>query len=234
MSMGIGTDLPPQRYKDAPYRSALPQMSNLGVFGMQQGAFGNQGGGGGIVAHGYQGYGSQSGAPSASDPDATLAYMTRADAQAYERDYAQWERDMIERSQNDTSLIDDARVDSAAAAEIGKGVASRNTSRYGVAMTPAQLQQRDRSFERNSTLGGIQSVQDARLAQRDLNQDMLGKIIDVGQGVYQRSMSGMTSAAQNKNALDNAYQAAKAQSKAQTYSTIGTLGSAAIMAAFLL
>ena len=63
---------------------------------------------------------------------------------------------------------------------------------------------------------------------------MLGKIIDVGQGVYQRSMSGMTSAAQNKNALDNAYQAAKAQSKAQTYSTIGTLGSAAIMAAFLL
>lgn len=232
MSISIGTELPPQGYKDAPYQSALPQMNSLGVLGMQQGMFqypaiGGQGGGG---QGGYQ----SAGAPSASDPDAALAYMTRADAQAYERDYAQWERDMIKRSQNDTSLIDDARVDSAAAAEIGKGVASRNTSRYGVAMTPAQLQQQGRSFDRNSTLGGIQSVQDARLAQRDLNQDMLGKIIDVGQGVYQRSMSGMTSAAQNKNALDNAYQAAKAQSKAQTYSTIGTLGSAAIMAAFLL
>jgi hypothetical protein len=160
--------------------------------------------------------------------------MTRADAAAYERDYAQFERDMLDRASNDTSLIDDARVDSEMASQLAQGVSSRNRQRYGANLTPAQLQQQQASFQRDSTLGGIQSLQDARLAQRDLNQDMLGKIIDVGQGVYQRSMQGMTAAASNKKALDNAYAAAKAQSKANTYSTIGSLGSAAIMAvAFL-
>lgn len=180
------------------------------------------------------GAGRRSGAPSQNDPDELLAYMTRADAAAYERDYAQFERDMLDRASNDTSLIDDARVDSEMASQLAQGVASRNRQRYGANLTPAQLQQQQASFQRDSTLGGIQSLQDARLAQRDLNQDMLGKIIDVGQGVYQRSMQGMTAAASNKKALDNAYAAAKAQSKANTYSTIGTLGSAAIMAvAFL-
>ena len=177
---------------------------------------------------------SKGGAPDASDPDAVLAYMTRADAEDYERDYGQWERDMLERASNDTSLIDDARTDSQMASSLASGVVERNRSRYGVNLTPAQMQQQKKSFQRDSTLGGIQSLQDARLAQRDLNQDMLGKVIDVGQGVYQRSMQGMTAAAGNKKALDNAYAAAKAQSKANTYSTIGSLGSAAIMAvAFL-
>lgn len=174
------------------------------------------------------------GAPDVSDPDAVLAYMTRADAQAYERDYAQFERDMLDRASNDTSLIDDARTDSQMASTLASGVVERNRSRYGANLTPAQMQQQQRSFQRDTTLGSIQSLQDARLAQRDLNQDMLGKIIDVGQGVYQRSMQGMTAAASNKKALDNAYASAKAQSKANTYSTIGSLGSAAIMAvAFL-
>ncbi len=160
--------------------------------------------------------------------------MTRADAQAYERDYAQFERDMLDRASNDTSLIDDARTDSQMASTLASGVVDRNRSRYGANLTPAQMQQQQKSFQRDTTLGGIQSLQDARLAQRDLNQDMLGKIVDIGQGVYQRSMQGMTSAASNKKALDNAYASAKAQSKANTYSTIGSLGSAAIMAvAFL-
>lgn len=180
-----------------------------------------------VGAYGY-------GAPNVSDPDAVLAYMTRADAQAYERDYAQFERDMLDRASNDTSLIDDARTDSQMASTLASGVVDRNRSRYGANLTPAQMQQQQKSFQRDTTLGGIQSLQDARLAQRDLNQDMLGKIVDIGQGVYQRSMQGMTSAASNKKALDNAYASAKAQSKANTYSTIGSLGSAAIMAvAFL-
>lgn len=194
--------------------------SGLGIY--NEAALARQGG-----AYGY-------GAPNVSDPDAVLAYMTRADAQAYERDYAQFERDMLDRASNDTSLIDDARTDSQMASTLASGVVDRNRSRYGANLTPAQMQQQQKSFQRDTTLGGIQSLQDARLAQRDLNQDMLGKIVDIGQGVYQRSMQGMTSAASNKKALDNAYASAKAQSKANTYSTIGSLGSAAIMAvAFL-
>ena len=180
-----------------------------------------------VGAYGY-------GAPSSSDPDAMLAYMTRADAQAYERDYAQFERDMLDRASNDKSLIDDARTDSQMASTLASGVVDRNRSRYGANLTPAQMQQQQQSFKRDTTLGSIQSLQDARLSQRDLNQDMLGKVIDIGQGVYQRSMQGMTAAASNKKALDNAYASGKAQSKANTYSTIGSLGSAAIMAAVFL
>lgn len=174
--------------------------------------------------------GASTGAPSTSDPDKLLAYMTRADAEAYQRDYAQWEKDMLARASTDTSLIDSAKTDTAQASALAQGVASRNTQRYGAQLTPAQLEQQQRSLQTSSTLGGVQAVQDARLSQRDLNTDMLGKLADIGQGVYQRSMTGMTSAANNKTQLDNAYKAAQAQSKAQTYSTIGTLGSAAIMA----
>jgi hypothetical protein len=66
--------------------------------------------------------------------------------------------------------------------------------------------------------------------QKDTNTALLGGVIDVGQGVYQRSMQGLSNSAQNKNQLDNAYKSAKAQHKAQTYSTLGSLGAAAIMA----
>ena len=189
---------------------------------------------------GYAGYpqldpttyaGGRGRAPSGDDPEALLAYMTRADAIDYENDYGQFERDLVERARTDTSLIDSAKVDSGKASALMAGVAKRNESRYGVSLTPAQRQQQEASQRRGQALGTGQAVNNARLAQKDLNSSLLGGVVDVGQGVYQRSMGALTSAAANKNSLDNAYKAAKAQSKAQTYSTIGSLGSSAIIAA---
>lgn len=189
---------------------------------------------------GYAGYpqinpttyaGGRGSAPSGDDPEALLAYMTRADAIDYENDYGQFERDLVERARTDTSLIDSAKVDSGKASALMAGVAERNESRYGVSLTPAQRQQQEASQRRGQALGTGQAVNNARLAQKDLNSSLLGGVVDVGQGVYQRSMGALTSAAANKNSLDNAYKAAKAQSKAQTYSTIGSIGSSAIIAA---
>jgi len=189
---------------------------------------------------GYAGYsrldpttyaGGRGRAPSGDDPEALLAYMTRADAIDYENDYGQFERDLVERARTDTSLIDSAKVDSGKASALMAGVAERNESRYGVSLTPAQRQQQEASQRRGQALGTGQAVNNARLAQKDLNSSLLGGVVDVGQGVYQRSMGALTNAAANKNSLDNAYKAAKAQSKAQTYSTIGSLGSSAIIAA---
>ena len=179
--------------------------------------------------NGYGGTG-YSNAPSANDPEALLAYMTRQDAINYDRDYGQFERDLVQRARTDTSLIDQARVDSEGASELMKGVASRNESRYGASLTPAQRQQQAASMQRGSALGTTQAVNNARLAQKDLNTSLLGGIVDVGQGVYNRSMTEVANAAQNKANLDNAYNAARAQSKAATYSTIGTIGAAAILA----
>ena len=164
------------------------------------------------------------------DPDALLAQMTREDYSSYQKDYGQFERDLVKRAQTDTSLIDQARVDSKESSALMSGVAERNRERYGSSLTGAQKQQQDRGLELSSTLGSAQAVNSARLVQKDTNTALLGGVIDVGQGVYQRSMQGLSNSAQNKNQLDNAYKSAKAQHKAQTYSTLGSLGAAAIMA----
>jgi hypothetical protein len=172
----------------------------------------------------------QNSMPSSQDPDALLAYMTRQDAVDYENDFGQFERDLVERARTDTSLIDSARTDAPQAAEMFAGITKRNQERYGVSLTPAQMKALKGGQQRSSALGQAQAVNNARLAQTDLNQSLLGSVIDVGQGVYKRSMDGLSSAASNRNALENQYRQAKAASKAQTYSTLGMLGAAAILA----
>jgi hypothetical protein len=174
--------------------------------------------------------GNSIGLPSVSDPDAAYASMTRQEYLDYVNNYRGFEEKLLEDVQNDTSLIDAAREDAAAASGIAAGVATRNASRYGAALTPAQMQQQTRSLDRANTLGTVQSVSDARVAQREANTAKLADLINIGQGVNRSSLSQMGSAAQNATQRQNAFEAAKAQSKAQTYSTIGSLGAMAIMA----
>lgn len=172
--------------------------------------------------------------PTVSDPDKTYADMTRQQYLDFVNNYGQFEEDLISQAQNDTSLIDQAREDVAGAQTMATGIANRNISRYGAALTPAQQQEMQRSLGRSNTLGGIQAVSDARLAQRDANQMMLSDLINIGQGVNRSSLQQMGSAAADATNRQNAYTQAKAASKAQTYGLIGSLGSAAIMAAFLI
>lgn len=171
--------------------------------------------------------------PTVTDPDKTFADMTRQQYLDYVNNYGQFEEDLITQAQNDTSLIDQAREDVAGAQQMASDVAQRNISRYGASLTPAQQQEMQRSLGRSNTLGGIQAVSDARLAQRDANQRALSDLINIGQGVNRSSLQQMGSAAADATARNNAYTQAKAASKAQTYGLIGTLGSAAILAAFL-
>jgi len=172
--------------------------------------------------------------PTVSDPDKTYADMTRQQYLDYVNEYGQFEEDLINQAQNDTGLIDQAREDVAGAQQMASDVAQRNISRYGASLTPAQQQEMQRSLGRSNTLGGIQSISDARLAQRDANQRALSDLINIGQGVNRSSLQQMGSAAADATARNNAYTQAKAASKAQTYGVIGSLGSAAILAAFLL
>ncbi len=168
--------------------------------------------------------------PSVSDPEAAYAQITRQEYLDYVNNYRDFEEGMIDRAQNDTSLIDAARTDAAAASGIATGISNRNASRYGAALTPAQAQQQTRSLDRANTLGGIQAVGDARIAQREANTRQLSDLINIGQGVNRSSQSQLGSAAANATQRENAYSQAKAASKAQTYSTLGSLGAMAIMA----
>lgn len=168
--------------------------------------------------------------PTVTDPDKTFADMTRQQYLDFVNNYGQFEQDLIEQAQTDTSLIDQAREDTATSQAMAESIANRNISRYGTSLTPAQQREMQRSMNRSNTLGGIQAVSDARLAQRDANQTLLADLINIGQGVNRTSLQQMGSAAADATARKNAYEQAKAANKAQTYGMLGSLGAAAILA----
>lgn len=181
------------------------------------------------IAAGANTYGTND-LPNVSDPDQAYADMTRAEYDDYVRNYRDYELQLIEQAQNDTSLIDQAREDAASASALTQGIAERNASRYGANLTPMQLQEQQRSIQRSNTLGAAQSVNDARIAQREANTRLLADLINIGQGVNRSSQQQLGTSAANAAARQQAYDQARAQSRAQTYSTIGSLGAAAILA----
>lgn len=174
-------------------------------------------------------YNTNGGLPNVSDPDKAFAAMTRADYMEYKKDYSQYEDGLIDNARNDTSLIDQAREDSQTAAGIAEGVAKRNASRYGAALTPAQVQEQEKALARGNTLGTSQAISDARVSQRELNTQKTADLINIGQGVNRTSLSQMGSAAADASSRNQAYANAKAQSKASTFAALGSLGSAAII-----
>ena len=170
------------------------------------------------------------GLPNVSDPEKTYANITRQEYLDYVSQYRDFEEKMIKESQSDTSLIDASRENSQLASGLSQGISDRNARRYGGVLTPAQEQEQKRALGLGNTLGAVQSVGDARIAQRELNQNKLADLVNIGQGVNRSSQSQLGSAAANATQRKNAYDSAKAASKAQTISTVGSLGALAIMA----
>jgi hypothetical protein len=192
--------------------------------GFRQGPYGR----GGYTSGGGTNY--SAGLTTVSDPDKTYADLTRQDYLDYKRDYSEFEDKLIDDARNDTSLIDQAQEDAVKASGLAAGIASRNASRYGGTLTPAQLKEQERSLQRGNALGKSQALSDARIAQGELNTQKMADLINIGQGVNRTSLSQLGSAAADATNRKNAYANARAQSKANTYGAIGSLGSAAIMA----
>lgn len=182
------------------------------------------------LAAGYGGNPNPNALPAVSDPDEAFAEITRNEYIDYVKNYRGFEEDLLDTAQSDTSLVDDAKEDAANAQGLMTGVANRNASRYGVNLTPAQLQEQQRGLARANSLGYSQSLNDARINQKRINQETVADLINIGQGVNRSSLSQMQGAANSATQRKNAYDSARAASKAQTYSTIGGLASAAIFA----
>ena len=160
------------------------------------------------------------------DPEATLAAITQADYENYEKNIKPYEMELLNKAKTDTSLIDQAKEDRDASNALMQGVVDRNASRYGAHLTPAQMQQQRAQLQRGTTLGGIQGVNDARVAQKDANRALMADLIDIGQGVNRSSLSSLGNAAQAAAQRESAYKNARAQHKAQTYSMLGTAAAA--------
>lgn len=165
-----------------------------------------------------------------SDPDKIYAQITREQYDDFVKNFQPLEDSLIARAQNDTSLVDQAKKDAPRAAAITTGIANRNASRYGIALLPDQLKARDSAITRQNALGASDAINGARVAQKDLNDSLIGKLTDIGSGVNSTALGQLGSAASDATARRNAYTQARAASQANTYNTIGALGSAAILA----
>jgi hypothetical protein len=166
----------------------------------------------------------------AQDADSIFAGITREQYDNFIANFEPLENQLIARTKTDTSLIDQARKDAPKAAAIQQGTADRNARRYGIGLLPDQIMAQKGATERATALGSSNAINNARLTQKDLNEGLQDNLIDIGNGVQSGAFNALGSAASDATQRKNAYTQAKASSQAQTYSTIGTLASAAIFA----
>ncbi len=107
---------------------------------------------------------------------------------------------------------------------VAKGAQERNRERYGVGLNRAQQSALADTNKMGQTLNYAGAMNNARIAQDEANRSRLASLIDIGQGVNRAAQDQMGGAAADATQRKNAYTQARAQHKAQTYSTLGSLG----------
>ena len=163
------------------------------------------------------------------NPDKVFADLLREDYDDYIKNFREFEKRLL-GSTDDTTLIDRSRENAARQSEIAAGVQARNLERYGGAgLSQAQLQQQRRAAQRGGALSLANTVNNARVQQRAMNQAMLQELIGIGQGVNARALEGLGTAAQGEVQRRGAYKGAKAN-----YASQMTNMGASILAAFLI
>ena len=168
-----------------------------------------------------------------NDPQELYGQMARDDYDNYISDFRGFEETLL-RARDDTSLIDSARRDAKVQERISREMQARNVERYGGAgLSNAQRQEQARALQRGASLATVGGINNARLAQREINQSTLADLINIGQGINRNALSQMSDAAQMQSNRYNAYKNAKAQHSAQMIGLGGQVGSA-LLAAFLI
>lgn len=149
------------------------------------------------------------GLPDVQDPDKVFGDILREDYADYINNFRGYENRLLGMT-DDTTLIDRARRNTARQAEIAAGVQKRNLERYGGAgLSAAQIQAQRAAAQRGNALSMTNTVNNARMRQRDINQALLRDLIGIGQGINSSSLAGLATAAQGQSARDAAYKNAK-------------------------
>jgi len=160
-------------------------------------------------------YNSIYGLPEVTDPEQTFTDITRDQYDRYLRNFRDFERRLLDETDS-TEMIDRARETTPEQTEKARQIARRNRERYGGAgLSNAQLQQQERSLQRQGQLNLAGNVNLARRQQRQLNIATLQDLIGIGQGVNRRSMMNLGNAAQGQRNRENAYSTARANYNAQ-------------------
>tara|TARA_R100001510_G_C7643488_1_gene201000 strand:- start:895 stop:1464 length:570 start_codon:yes stop_codon:yes gene_type:complete len=161
------------------------------------------------------------------NPDKVFADILREDYNDYVENFREFEKRLLGKT-DDTTLIDRSRVNAAKQRRIAAAIQKRNLERYGGAgLSQAQLQQQQRTAQRGGALSLANTVNNARVRQRAMNQALLQEMIGIGQGVNARALQGLGTAAQGEVQRRGAYK----QAKANYASQMGNMA-ASILAAF--
>ena len=166
--------------------------------------------------------------PAVSDPEATFAQITRQDYMDYINNFRDFEENLLGLTEDD-SLRERAVADQQTQNRIAQEVQQRNIERYGGAgLSNAQRQEQQRTLQRGGQLGVVNTSNNARVQQRQINNALLNELIGIGQGVNQSSLSGLGDA----SAMAAQRAAAYKNAKAQHHSNMVGLGGAVIGAIF--
>lgn len=167
--------------------------------------------------------------PEVSDPEKVYADITRQDYENYLKDFRGFEERLI-AAREDTSLIDRAREDAIKQTQIARGVQQRNIERYGGAgLSVMQRQEQERALQRGGQLNLAGGLNTALIQQREVNQQTLADLINIGQGVNRSSLQGLGDASALAANRQAAYKNAKAQHTSQMMGMGAQLGTAALM-----
>lgn len=145
--------------------------------------------------------------------DDILMNITQENYRDYLEYYMPKEIELINKAKTDTSIIDSAVANANQAGVLAQGISNRTQSRYGTALTAAQRQQTDLATQRGLTLGGIQQVSNARVAQKDSNRALMSDLINIGQNLNKSSMQQLGVAAKNQIDRENAQEMIEYQHK---------------------
>ena len=160
--------------------------------------------------------------PAVTDPDKAFADVGLRQHQFLVREFRPFEEALI-KSVNDTSLIDAVPEEVEEQARISQEIDERNRSRYGYNRTAVEQQEVAREAERTKNIGLAGGLNNARLAQRERNHNLLAQLVNIGQGLNRGSLGQMGAAADMAIGRRNAFTQAKAQSKAQQWGFLGSL-----------
>ena len=173
---------------------------------------------------------SVAGLPQVTDPEQTYADITRSDYENYVRDYRDFENRLLD-ARDDTSLVDRAETDAAEQNRIAREIQQRNIERYGGAgLTAVQRQEQAKALSLGGATNQAGMLNNARIAQREINQATLADLINIGQGVNRNALQGLGDASAMAARKESAYRSAKAAHKSQMIGLAGSLGTAALLA----
>ena len=155
------------------------------------------------------GYYNTSNYANVADPDKAYAGIVRQQYDDYIKNYRDFENRLID-SLDDTPIEDLVRQDAPMEIEKNKGIRARNLDRYGGGgLSAAQLQEQERAVQRGNALSTAGAINQAKLADRDLQNSTRNQLMNMSLGLNRDNLSQLGSAAANANARSQAYAQAR-------------------------